>query len=340
MEREANTPRAIDGDAVDVFNRLSGRLRVSVTHACQLRCRFCHREGIEDHWQSIHMPVATFERIVAAFEQMRGQEINVTGGDPLVHPNAREILKATGAFSGRVCLCTNGLNLPLVADELARGYVDEIKLSVHASEDTVGRELLGNKWSGVAVRRGLAIAKEVGTPVTMNFSLTGTNRREFEAVVELALAFDTNLLVIDLIGTRWNLSQRGLGAVDTNELLDVIARHATPAGMTHDRTGCRMRMFETTTGRRWAVKDVRNGLLFTGMCNGCQVRHRCGEGVFVLRVDAHGILRPCLLRADLAIATDFEHLTVDGWMEALRAELQVMMEPPHQVSAGVSLAGD
>ncbi|MEH0985967.1 radical SAM protein [Micromonospora sp. CPCC 205556] len=325
--------------ALGRFNEMSGRLRVSVTHACQLRCKFCHQEGISDHWQPIHMDPVVFGRVVDAFCALGGKEIDVTGGDPLVHPRIIEVLEHLADRNIHRALCTNGLLLHRVRKPLEQGYIDEIKLSVHASSDSVGKELLGAAWSEKQMDAMLGLARDVGVAVTINFSVTSENVQEFEMVLQKSLAMRTNLLVIDLIGTRWDLQQRGLRETSTNAIVSRIAALAEPAGVVHDRTGCRMTRFTSPTGNLWMVKDVRNGLLFTGMCNGCQLKQRCGEGVFVLRIDSRGTFRPCLIRPDLEVRHNIGSYGPETMRDAMAQSLTGMMAEPCRVEAGVSLYG-
>jgi molybdenum cofactor biosynthesis enzyme MoaA len=296
--------------AVAKFNQMLGRLRVSVTHGCQLHCTFCHREGIASHWQPIHMRPQTFGRLVQAFQELGGREVDVTGGDPLVHPQVGELLNNLAGARLHRALCTNGLLLSRVDKQLRRGYIDEIKLSVHASTDAIGKNLLGPAWSASKIEQALQIAHDTALRVTMNFSVTSENLAEFDAVLDKSLKYSTDLLVIDLISTKWNLDQAGLSDTSSSIVLSRLAQLGRPVGVTQDRTGCALRRFEGPDGQRWLIKDVRNGLFFTGMCTGCTVKANCGEGVFVLRIDSKGTWRPCLLREDLAEQVSLDDLSV------------------------------
>ncbi|TWJ25511.1 radical SAM protein [Micromonospora endolithica] len=324
-------------DAVGRFSSMLGRLRVSVTHACQLHCKFCHQEGIQSHWRPIHMSVGTFDRLVDAFVEIGGYEIDVTGGDPLVHPEIAGILRVLGGRRLRRALCTNGLLLDRVVPELEAGCVDEVKISVHASDDSVGKALLGRAWSSARLDGMLLLLQQIGVPTTMNFSVTSENFGEFDAVLEKSFEMGTNLLVIDLIGTRWDLQQEELCDTSSDPIIEKLSSLSTLSSVTRDRTGCRISVFKGPGGQRWMVKDVRNGLLFTGMCNGCALKKRCGEGVFVLRVDAEGAFRPCLIRPDLEVVHPIEHMGSTSLRSALEERIGVMMAEPCAFEAGQSI---
>lgn len=326
-------------DALDVFNRHVGRLRVSVTHACQLHCLFCHQEGIENHWRPIHMPPTTFSAMLSAFSSLGGREVNVTGGEPLVHPHISELLSILSGFDGYRALCTNGLLLERVADLITPSSIDEVKISVHAQDDIVGKQLLGRAWSKEKLGRGLEFLAVAGVNFTMNFTVTSSNRHELVSVLDLAEEFGGNVLIIDLISTRWNPEQRGLGRVEFNEAERLVRGRATHLQRMVDRTGCVMDRYVRPDGRFITIKDVTKGLMHTGMCAGCSVKDRCGEGVFVLRADAERTLRPCLLRRDLErrdLNVDVDD-SVGNWTIRLRDMIEFMMASPVTTSAGESI---
>src|SRR5688572_2479825 len=102
-------PRALITASVERFNAMQGKLRVSVTHACQLRCRFCHQEGIDRHWASVHMAPAYFRTLLSTFTQLGGQYVELTGGEPLMHPYFANLLREASLYRRHICVHTNGL---------------------------------------------------------------------------------------------------------------------------------------------------------------------------------------------------------------------------------------
>ena len=77
----ARCPGMSPDKATAKFNRMQGKLRVSLTHACQLRCRFCHQEGIESHWNALHMPIDYFDALLNAYAEIGGIYLELTGGN-------------------------------------------------------------------------------------------------------------------------------------------------------------------------------------------------------------------------------------------------------------------
>lgn len=85
---------------------------VSVTNACNLRCPICFTYNRRD--RIYHMPVAEMRRTVDWIVESSGEVdlINVTGGEPTLHPDILEILECCRRPEiGRVTMNTNGITL-------------------------------------------------------------------------------------------------------------------------------------------------------------------------------------------------------------------------------------
>lgn len=79
-----------------------------ITNECNLQCRHCWPES---HSSDIttQVPLDTLLKLIKALVQCGGNEICLTGGEPLTHPNLFEILSFTCKQPGikKVCLQTN-----------------------------------------------------------------------------------------------------------------------------------------------------------------------------------------------------------------------------------------
>lgn len=282
---------------IALFNQFNGRLRVSVTHNCQLNCLFCHQEGIDDHWKPIYMDLMFFEKLIKSFKELQGKEINLTGGEPTLHPDINKIIEIASGTECKVALCTNGLRLNKVFDTIHK--INQIKLSVHETDNFSGKHLLGKAYNFGAIETNILKALDLGANITINFTHTETNTTSFRSVIEKVIQWNTDLLVIDLITTRWNDDLESIGHIGAVQTEKILSEYATLVDKVEDRTGCVMKVFKSPTGKKWMMKDVNFGRLFTKMCDKCNSKSTCGEGVFVMRVDCHGNFKPCLLRKDL-----------------------------------------
>lgn len=302
MQGGMDSQQSLESEAVAKFNRMQGKLRVSLTHACQLSCRFCHQEGIEPHWRPVHIPLGYFEALLGIYSEIGGRHVELTGGEPLVHPKISELLRLASAPNRHICLCTNGLRLEKILPELRAGCVQLIKLSLHAAANSENAKwLLGTAWDFDQVAANISRVIDTGTRIQLLYTLTQKNAVALPDVLDLALRWGVDLQLVDLIPTRNKDTSPMLGYLGGHVFEEEVRRCARYETTVHDRTGATLKIYKTPQGATWELKDTHYGLFHSGMCVGCSLKSICGEGIYALRVDASGIFKPCLLRQDLDV---------------------------------------
>lgn len=305
LTRPAPAATAADiAHAMERFNRKQGKLRVSLTHACQLRCSFCHEEGIEQHWTPTHIGDDQLSAVLASYARLGGRFVELTGGEPLLHPRIATLLEVIAGFRLHSTLCTNGLLLRRVLPQLRKNCVQLVKVSLHAPETSVQTAgLLGRAWSFEKVSAGIRDVLDTGSKIQLLFTLTESNLPGLGRVLDHALRWGVDMQLVDLIRSRSKDARAELGYLGP----EVIERHVLPLAALvktdFDRTGATLKIYRTQAGATWEVKDARFGLYHSEMCSGCRLAADCGEGVYALRVDPTGRFKPCLLRKDLDVPT-------------------------------------
>ena len=281
---------------IDAFNHYNGRLRISVTTNCQLNCIFCHREGINNHWQDINISMDFFTKIISSFKELGGKEINLTGGEPLLHPQIQELIEVAYNPDWKLALCTNGQYLDKIFNKINK--INQIKLSVHTIDNDMGRKIIGENWDFCEIQNNILEAIKLGGNITINHTYTKQNSSCFEELVEKVFKWGTNFLVCDLMETQWSNNKK-IGYIDTDLTESVLLKYSTFHRSIEDNTGCLLKEYITKNNKIWRIKSSNYHKLMTEMCDNCTFRNTCGEGVFVLRVDPLGTFKPCLLRNDL-----------------------------------------
>ena len=123
---------------LDGHGRKIDYLRISVTDRCNLRCRYCMPEGIEN----IPMKeILSFEEIALVAKTAAGlgiSKIKITGGEPLVRRGISRLIGMLKGIDGidQVTLTTNGLLLEELSEELIAAGLDAINISL----DTIDHE--------------------------------------------------------------------------------------------------------------------------------------------------------------------------------------------------------
>ena len=114
---------------------MRNRVYIEITNRCNLACDFCH--GTKRPLGT--MPPEDFRRIA---EKLRGETsylyLHVLG-EPLLHPQLKELLAIAGELGFRVCLVTNGTLLHKRREELlAAKSLHKASVSLHSFEGNGG----------------------------------------------------------------------------------------------------------------------------------------------------------------------------------------------------------
>ena len=114
---------------------MRNRVYIETTNRCNLACDFCH--GTKRPLGT--MPPEDFRRIA---EKLRGETsylyLHVLG-EPLLHPQLKELLAIAGELGFRVCLVTNGTLLHKRREELlAAKSLHKVSVSLHSFEGNGG----------------------------------------------------------------------------------------------------------------------------------------------------------------------------------------------------------
>ena len=163
---------------------LSAPLRVSIdlTQECNLRCAHCRCRTPE---ATSVVATAHILGLLDELVELRVFRISFSGGEPLLRPDAPEILEhAARRAPGRVSLSTNGTLLG--ADLLARLKPWRDKFTIHVSVD--GPVELHDRFRGLGGALGLTLsamraAVREGFRVGVTTTLTAVN---YDAVREIA----------------------------------------------------------------------------------------------------------------------------------------------------------
>lgn len=125
---------------------------LSITNACNLRCPICFTYNRADRiW---HMPVEEMERVVQWLIEATGRVdlINLTGGEPTLHPSLPQILRVCRRPEiGRITMNSNGIRLAEDFDlcqRLAELGVYVI-LSLNTFDPEVSRRLHGRDLTAI-----------------------------------------------------------------------------------------------------------------------------------------------------------------------------------------------
>ncbi len=181
--------------ARDVLNRPLRDLRVSVTDRCNLRCQYCMpREVFGPDYEFLpRKELLTFEEIVRltrVFARLGVRKVRITGGEPLLRRELPTLIRSLAATEGieDLTLTTNGLLLPVQAEQLRAGGLQRVTVSLDALDPAIFGEMNGLGVSVGQVLAGIEAAAAAGLrPVKVNCVVQrGVNENQ---IVPLARRF-------------------------------------------------------------------------------------------------------------------------------------------------------
>ncbi len=184
------------------------RMHVAVAPACNIQCHYCNRKydcsnesrpGVVSELLTPDQAVKKVLAVAATIPQMT--VLGVAGpGDPLANPERtfetfRQLTEKAPDI--KLCVSTNGLNLPEQVDELCRHNIDHVTITINCIDPDVGakiypwifwnnRRIKGRKAAKILIRqqqKGLEMLAKRGVLVKVNsVMIPGVNDKHLEEV--------------------------------------------------------------------------------------------------------------------------------------------------------------
>ena len=117
---------------IDGFGRVHRDLRISVTDRCNFRCTYCMpQEGMQWQRRQDLLSFEEIERVAQIMVERFGvNAIRLTGGEPTVRAKLSILVAKLAALNVDLAMTTNGVTLPLLADELRSAGLQRINISL------------------------------------------------------------------------------------------------------------------------------------------------------------------------------------------------------------------
>jgi len=184
-------------------------LRILLTNECQLRCQFCHLEGMSKHEKPRFISPKTAVNVFRHMKQLCGSSVTLSGGEPLLHPNFTQICESLAQEGARITLLTNGLLLGAYTKLLP--HISEIHASLPSAIEANYVELTGgNLDSWFCQLRSLCEARS-STRLKINSTLLdGINdsEKEIRYLLNVSRDFSATLKIIRYFDPRTKRSAR------------------------------------------------------------------------------------------------------------------------------------
>lgn len=267
----------------DRFGRPLTSARISITQRCNLKCIYCHQEGIREQ-NNDEMTPEEIVKVLTICANYGVKMVKITGGEPLLRNDILEIVKGIRGIEGikDISMTTNGVLLENYAEGLKEAGLDRVNVSI----DSLNPEIYAHLTKGENRRTvaGIKKAVEVGlNPVKLNMVvLKGINDKEIHDMIEFSSSVRAILQLIGLMELTdkefFDKHFYDLAPMEKDlekEATDIYVRkfmHGRTKYILHDDTEVEV------------VCPMHN----TGFCANCTR----------IRITADGRFKPCLMRRD------------------------------------------
>ena len=123
----------LNGDKIllDQFGRPHDYLRISLTERCNLRCVYCMPEqGIVLRPKAQFMKTEEVLGIAKTFVSLGVTKIRLTGGEPLVRNDAKEVIEGLSKLPVDLAISTNGVLVDKFIDTFKAARIKSINVSL------------------------------------------------------------------------------------------------------------------------------------------------------------------------------------------------------------------
>lgn len=188
---------------IDPFGRAITYLRISITDRCNLRCAYClPASGTQWLPREDLLSADEIVRVVEAAARLGVSKIRLTGGEPLVRPDALEIVARIATIPGihDLSLTTNAILLERMAGPLAQAGLKRVNISLDTLDADKLRRVtrfgdFSRAWNGILAAQAAGL-----TPIKLNTVVVeGFNVDELPALARLTLDHPWHVRFIELM---------------------------------------------------------------------------------------------------------------------------------------------
>jgi cyclic pyranopterin phosphate synthase len=208
----------------DSFGRSHTYLRISLTDACNLRCTYCMPEEKTRVTPSAKlMQAQEIEGIARIFAELGINKIRLTGGEPLLRKDARDIIQRLSTLPVELAISTNAI----LADEFIPVFLESGIRSVNVSLDTLNPDefkAITKRGDFERIMRNIQLMLQAGLNLKLNMVvMRGINEHMLNKFVAWTKDTQLDIRFIEFMPFAGNAWKRD-SVYSYTEMLDLIAQ--------------------------------------------------------------------------------------------------------------------
>ncbi|WP_298505350.1 GTP 3',8-cyclase MoaA [uncultured Maribacter sp.] len=267
----------------DTFGRAHSYLRISLTERCNLRCTYCMpAAGVPLSPKAHLMTADEVYAIAKTFVDHGVTKIRLTGGEPLVRKDFREILQKLASLPVRMGITTNGITVDRFIADFKKNNLKDINVSLDSLDVQKFKDITRRDYFERVYNNILLLEKE-GFNVKVNVVLI-KDFNDSEIVDFIGLTKDLNISVrfiefMPFDGNKWNVKKM----VSYAEIMKLVNTAYTSEKL------LRLQDAPNDTTKNYSIKGFKGsfGIISSVSNPFCDSCNR-------LRLTANGCLKNCL----------------------------------------------
>jgi len=302
---------------IDEYGRRIRKLRVSLLDACQFRCFYCMPRDARFMSRSHWMSSDEIEKVCRYLVDFGLEQIRLTGGEPTIRPDFREIvLRISELPLKKLGLTTNGEKLHGLLEFLSKTNCKHLNISLDSlSEENfekITRPAGARKNVLPGILSAVFRAKELGFQVKINTVLMkGVNDHELFDFVDFSRKYDIEVRFLEMMKIGEACQEQTNLFMPAHQAIETIMQRETliPQKVEDDSTSFN---FKTQSGAKMGFIASES----KPFCGGCSR----------WRLSADGFLRACLMSQE---GISVRNLSLEEYPDVLGRILK--MKPPGRI---------
>lgn len=265
---------------------------IAVTTECNLKCPYCQSTGesipnVQGMWNYNRL-----NEVIEAFLKVGYRNFRITGGEPTTVPYLGKLLdNLLQNRDVRVRINTNGYNIEKYIDHL--NSRTEVIFSVDGLKNGFSPKRLTKE-----LLKKIQFLQSKNISIRLNCVVTKQNASEIPRLIQFCSEKEMNLKLLDLsprIEYQGKIQSDFLenNYFELNKLCIPFPKVSSDfrTNMIKKGTGIPMSGYNLGNGHWLQIKDSSKEPYYALVCNNCQYKDNCVEGVFSLSLSVCEVLR-------------------------------------------------
>jgi molybdenum cofactor biosynthesis enzyme MoaA len=299
-------------------------LRLSVTNKCNFSCYYCHNEGQE---KSKDRELLTEDDIVWICRTAKAagfQKFKLTGGEPTLRGDLGRILVRLKELQLKdLSIITNGSFLEESVASLQSAGLPRLNITLNTlNPQKFGEQVNGDVKKLSKVIAGINKAVELGYDnIKLNFIYHGSqSNQDFLDICKFSSERNLTIVLLPMLMINPQEEDSEVSLKQLHEMCEDLG--INERNVIVDNEGLKKHLITLNSGARVLLRCDELGDKYPYQeCIRCSDKGDCREGIFPVRISAHGSLIPCLAggRTHVNLYQIISERNAENFFHAIRA---------------------